>query len=74
MWIEEGIQAGTITLRDISRFETAQTRGALVQLDRGAKIRRLVAEHIRQTLAPGVNAPLLLDAADVETRIETDIE
>ncbi|MBQ2669103.1 MAG: hypothetical protein IJF56_10800 [Clostridia bacterium] len=73
IWFEEGIKAGSITLRDISRHETANTQGALVQLDKTAEIRRLYAENIWQTTAPGVDAPLWVNEATIETLIERDI-
>ncbi len=57
IWIETGIDAGNITIRDVTRHETADTVSALVKIDAGAVIARLVAENISQTTAPGVNAP-----------------
>jgi len=69
VWIETGICAGNITLRDISRHETAKTEGPLVQIDKGAKIRRLTAENICQTTAAGVAAPMWVDEGDIEERI-----
>ena len=65
IWLEEGIHAGKIILRDISRHETAPTQAPLVQIDPTAKINRLFAENISQTTAPGVDAPLWSNEGDI---------
>lgn len=70
VWIETGIKAGNITLRNISRHEKTMTEGALVQIDKGAEIRRLVAENISQTTAPGVTAPMWRNEASIGQLIE----
>ncbi|MBQ8213682.1 MAG: hypothetical protein IJZ80_06705 [Clostridia bacterium] len=74
IWIEEGIKAGRITLRDISRHEEAPTEAPLVKIDKTAEIGCLVAEHIRQTVAPGVVAPAWLNEGSIGKLIERDIE
>ena len=74
VWIEKGIKAGNITLRDISRHETTQTVGALVQIDATAEIGRLVLDNITQTLADGVDAPMLTNAATVGKLIMRDVD
>lgn len=74
VWIEKGIVAGNITLRDISRHEKANTVGALVQIDATAKIRRLVAENVCQTADEGINAPCWINDGDVEILIENNID
>lgn len=65
IWIETGIKAGSILLRDISRHESENTDGALIQIDKGAEIGRLTAENIWQTTAPGVSAPFWINEADI---------
>lgn len=65
IWFEEGINMGRVILRDISRHETTDTQGALVQLDATAKIDRLFAENISQTTAPGVTAPMWVCEAEI---------
>lgn len=74
VWIEEGIHAGRITLRDISRHERANTHGALVQIDEGAVIDRLVAENISQTTEPGIDAPAWFNKATIRQLIERDVD
>jgi len=74
VWIEKGIKAGNLILRDISRHETTPTRAPLVQIDRTAEIRRLVAENISQTTAPGVTAPAWVNEATIEQCIERNID
>lgn len=74
IWIEKGIKAGNLTLRDISRHETAPTHAPLVQIDRTAEIRRLVAENITQTTAPDVTAPVWINEATVGQLLECGID
>lgn len=74
IWIEKGIKAGNLILRDISRHETAPTHAPLVQIDRTAEIRRLVAENITQTTAPGVTAPVWFNEAAIEQCLERNID
>ena len=74
VWIGNDIKAGSITLRDISRYERANTRSALVQIDKEVSIKRLVIENVRQTLAEGVNAPLYINKSTAELLIERDVE
>ena len=69
IWFEEGINMGKVILRDISRHETTDTQGALVQLDATARIDRLFAENISQTAAPGVTAPMWVNEADIKELI-----
>lgn len=73
IWIEEGIHAGSIILRDISRHEKTQTSGALVQIDATANIQRLYAENIFQTTDPGINAPSWFNQGDIENLIMHDV-
>ena len=74
MWVEEGINVGNFILRDISRHEITSSDAALVQLDKGANIRRLVAENISQTTAPGVTTRGWFNQATVEKLITRDID
>ena len=60
---------GRVTLRDISRHETTDTKAALVQFDAGAKIERLYVENVAQTTAPGVDAPMWKNEADIKELI-----
>ena len=73
VWIEKGIEAGNITLRDISRHETTDTIGALVKIDATAKIRRLVLDNITQVCGEGVCAPCLVNEGDIEELIESNV-
>ena len=74
VWIEKGVKAGKLFLRDISRHETAPTRAPLVKIDRTAEIETLTAEHITQTTAPGVDAPAWVNEASVGRLIERNID
>lgn len=65
IWFEEGINVGRAILRDISRNESVDTQGALVQLDAGANIDRLYVENITQKTAPGVTAPMWVNEANI---------
>jgi len=58
VWVETGVNIGRLTLRDITRHETAPTNAYLVQIDEGANIDWLLAENIGQSCAQGVNAPM----------------
>lgn len=73
IWIETGIKAGSITLRDVSRHEKFSNEGLLVQIDKGAEIDRLLIENIHQTTAPGVTAPFFFNEATVRQLIQRDI-
>ncbi len=73
IWFEEGIKVGNAILRDISRHETTDTKGALIQLDKDAEIGRLLIENVHQTVAPGVDAPKILNDATIGELIERDI-
>lgn len=74
IWIENGIKAGNITLRDISRYEKAiDTEGYLVQIDKGAVIDRLTVENVFQTNAVGVNAPVWLNEAEIGEMTEKNV-
>ena len=73
VWIETGIAAGLITLRDITRHEKHSTDGLLLQIDNGAQIDRLILDNIHQSMDPGVTAPFIINEASVGTLIERDI-
>ncbi|MBE6608757.1 MAG: hypothetical protein E7633_09410 [Ruminococcaceae bacterium] len=73
IWFEKGINVGNAILRDISRHETANTQGALIQLDKGAEIDRLIIDNVYQTLAPGVDAPKIKNEATIKELIERDV-
>lgn len=74
VWIETGICAGNITLRDITRHEKTSTRSALLQIDRGANIQRLVLENIHQTTAEGAQAPFILNEATTAQTIARAVD
>ena len=74
VWIETGIEAGNITLRDITRHEKHNTQGYLVQIDKGARIERLVMENIHQSTDPDVSAPFVLNEATAGRLIQRDVE
>ena len=74
IWIEKGIKAGRITLRDITRDEHAPTEAALIQIDATAEIDRLIAENIHQKLAPGITAPIWTNEATIAQLIERDVD
>ena len=73
VWIETGIHAGSITLRDISRHEKESSPSFLVQIDKGAVIDRLVLDNIHQSCAPGVSVPFVRNEATVNTLIRRDV-
>lgn len=73
VWIEKEVNIGRLILRDITRHETAKTNAYLVEIDKGAKIDRLIAENIHQTMAEGVDAPMWRNEADIAELIERDI-
>lgn len=74
VWIETGINAGNITLRDITRHEKNSTQSALLQIDRGAHIDRLVLENIHQTIAEGEKAPFVIHEATCAKTIVRDVD
>lgn len=74
VWIETGIHAGNITLRDVTRHEKESSQGLLVQIDEGAIIDRLVLENIHQTVAPGATVPFMVNDATINTLIQRDID
>ena len=57
IWIETGIHAGSITLRDIIRRERAITRAPLLQIDSGAYIDRLIIDNVHQTVVGELPVP-----------------
>ena len=69
VWIERGVRAGSVILRDIARHETAQTEAPLIQLDAGADIDRLVVENVHQTCREGIDPPLYVNEANVRKLI-----
>ncbi|MBP3332962.1 MAG: hypothetical protein J6M35_02845 [Clostridia bacterium] len=73
IWFEEGINVGNAILRDISRHETTDTKGALIQLDKGANIDRLIIDNVYQTTAPSVFAPKIINQASIKELIERDV-
>lgn len=73
VWIETGIHAGSITLRDVTRHEKHSTEGLLVQIDAGAEIDRLILENIHQSAAPGVTAPFMINEATTKQLIQRDV-
>ena len=74
VWIEEGINAGNIILRNISRCEKGDTKGALIQIDKGAVIDRLIVDNISQKFVNGGDAPLYVNEGTIGTLIERDIQ
>ncbi len=66
VWIETGIEAGNIVLRDITRHECTVTSAPLVKIDKGAVIANLVAENIHQTCGEGVDAPCFKNEGTIE--------
>ena len=65
VWLERGIVAGTITLRDISREEHGSSEAPMIQIDAGAVIEKLTVEGISQTLEKGSLAPAYVNEAKV---------
>ncbi|MBO5200825.1 MAG: hypothetical protein J6B93_06035 [Clostridia bacterium] len=74
VWFGEGANCGRVTLRDISRYETTDTDGALVQLDEDISIERLYAENITQTLAEGITAPMWVNNGKIGQLIMKDVK
>lgn len=74
VWIETGIHAGNITLRDVTRHEKESSQSLLVQIDEGAVIDRLVLDNIHQTTAPGAAVPFMFNGATINKLIERDID
>lgn len=74
VWIETGIHAGNITLRDISRHEKISSDSHLVKIDQGAEIDCLILDNIHQTAAPGVSVPYMINDATVRRLILRDVE
>lgn len=73
LWIETGIRAGSITLRDISRHESHATEGYLVQIDKDAVINRLVMDNIYQTAEERLDIPFIKNEGTVDRLIQHDI-
>ena len=69
IWFMGNARMGRVTLRDISRHETTDTKAALVQFDAGAKIERLYVENVSQTTSPDVDAPMWKNEADIKELI-----
>lgn len=74
VWIETGIHAGRITLRDITRHERISSRAHLLQIDKGAVIDRLIIDNVCQTTDPGVEAPYIVNEATVRCLIQRDVD
>ncbi|MBR5539604.1 MAG: hypothetical protein IKU61_06865 [Clostridia bacterium] len=70
IWIEKGIKAGNIVIRDVSREEKAETNGALIEIDETAEVERLVMENITQR---GTDAPLIVNGGDIKKLIMTNV-
>jgi len=73
VWLEGGIHAGSITLRDISRHEEHPTQGHLIQIDKGSAIQRLVMDNIHQTAEAGLEIPFVTNEAHVDCLIQRDV-
>ena len=74
VWIEKGIAAGNIILRDITRHECTVTSAPLVKIDEGAVIAHLVAENIHQTCAEGVNAPCFKNEGSIAVSVIRNVQ
>ncbi len=74
IWLEEGINIGSITLRDIYREETVNTTGALIDINVGVNVDRLVLQNIRQKLVGDINPPCVLNGADAKTLIVDNVD
>ena len=71
IWLETGIYAGNVTIKDISRFERSMITDAyLIRIDKGANIDRLVLENVTQRNAEGVTAPFVKNEATIGELIE----
>ncbi len=71
IWFEKGINCGNVVIRDVSRDEKADTRGALIQIDEGANIERLIVDNVSQK---GTDAPVFQNDGNIGKLIATNIE
>ena len=75
IWIEEGIHAGKIVLRDIYREEYSKNSTSyLLQVDKGAVIDSLTVENLSQKNCEGVSAPVYYNEATVNELIEKNVQ
>ncbi|MBQ3080439.1 MAG: hypothetical protein IJC48_10670 [Clostridia bacterium] len=74
VWIETGINAGSIILRDITRHEAHSSKSLLVKIDEGAYIKRLIMENIFQTAGEGVIVPFIENKGEIEKLIIRDVD
>ena len=72
VWIEAGVEAGQIILRDISRVETSDTCAPLIKIDETAKIDRLIMDNIWQKADEGIE--FIMNNGDIKTLIKRDVE
>ena len=53
VWFGEGAICGNVVMRDIVRYESEETKAALVKISKTAVIDRLVADNVYQTIDKG---------------------
>lgn len=74
IWFAEGVNVGSAVIRDVIRHEKSTVYSThLIQLDKGVNIDRLLIENVYQTNAEGVNAPVLLNEANISEYIEHNV-
>ncbi len=75
IWLEGGIDAGSIVIRDVIRRERAETGAALIRIDKGASIERLVIDNVYQTVTAGqAMPPMIVNNGNIGTLIVRDAE
>ena len=75
IWIEDGIKMGNCIIRDVSRTERSKiTQAYLIQIDKNAKIDRLVIENVTQKNLEGVTAPMWFNEGTINKLIESNID
>lgn len=73
VWFGDGARCGRVTLRDVTRHESESLEAALVKISKTAKIDRLYAENIHQTVDEGVNVPTWEILGTVDEFIKHDV-
>ena len=63
---------GNVCVRNVHRHQTASTKSPLFEFSRSCRIQHLTLEHICQTVAEGVTAPLWKNEGTIQTLVETD--
>ena len=74
IWVEEGVNCGNMAIRNIRRVENAVTNGALIQIDKTAKIERLIIENVSQKILSDCNPPLIINEGTIDNYIEEKVE